>query len=147
MFFLYEILNKQKVYYDESCESFYTMPFVESDFSVLVKGDYTCLDIQGETLKVVGVNGFCGKSTWRKKEISLPEYKDGEVYVDNLNCEAGCGEEYSFTFKSYFSEGIYCLCQQYYVESKCIHVRCMENVIMAISDKELQAIWVILEDE
>ena len=147
---LFEISNIykpiEKVTYTKISRAF--LPKVEHE--ILVNLGPTCsgLNINYDTLEVVGFSGCAPYSIWRNKKLTLPEYKEGSLTLkmDGFNKVKKLTLKVLNQVDSYYDKksGIFAIgdIKQTVLDD---NIKIGENVIVSLYENQVKCVYVILE--
>ncbi len=136
-------LNYEPTYSKED-QSFSTIPEIPSEYSIMVKGNYTSLDVSLNTSTLCCVSGFNPQSTWIKAKLVYPKFVKCAVQVGFDNePQLGTGMDYALDWKTYYDskQGVVCI-------GKCllpidsVNVEFNSNTGVSIVNGKIIAIWI-----
>ena len=130
-----------RVYYDNNDMGFYTKPNVETDFTIMIRGGYTGLDVSSYGNIVYGINGLNPKSNWKKRVLQLPDYQEGllQVILDEV-VDRGIGLNYTNNWETYYDEarGLICIGEPKNIGT----IRFLDNCFASLDNGILYSVWI-----
>ncbi len=140
--------DKRQVIYLDQEHSFYTEPFLYSDFTVMLGCDYIGLDVDLSSSKIMNISGFSSQKNWINKILSAPATtKNGTIKIisDSELC-AGTGT-YLFERADMYCNIINGWC---YIDGMTElradqNIRFCENIIFSLCGNSLVGIWIRLK--
>lgn len=124
-------------------QSFSTEPDAPGDFSIMIKGGYTSLDVSLLSSTLYCISGFNPQKTWKKANLVYPEANDGSVKVI-FDCivQPGMGIDYVTDWKTFYDKntGVICICGSN-IPCNATNIEFTNNTIASIYDGKLVAVW------
>lgn len=130
--------------YNKVEQSFFTKPDAINEFSIMIKGAYTSLDVSLISSTVYCVSGFNPQQKWLKAKLSFPDAIKGalQVVLDG-DVMPGTGVDYATNWETYFDQqsGIVCIGQPSFTD-QVVNVQFNCNTIAGVMNQTLVAIWI-----
>ncbi|MBQ4601681.1 MAG: hypothetical protein IJB24_02365, partial [Clostridia bacterium] len=77
-------------------QAFFTEPNAPGDFSIMIRGGYTSLNVSLLSSTLYSVSGFNPQKTWKKTELAYPKADYGLVSVIfDFSVQRGFGIDYA----------------------------------------------------
>lgn len=125
-------------------QSFFSKPDALTDFSIMIKGAYTSLDVSLILSTLCCISGYNPQKTWKKAKLIYPVVKQGSVKVIfDFQAEKGMGIDYAVNWETFYDidTGIICICDSnmpYDVEN----IEFSKNTAASIRKGDLTAVWI-----
>ncbi len=141
--------HNKKIYsylpiYDVGEQSFTTDIVTCSNFTIMVRGVYTGLDVCLKTNTLVSVAGYNPQKKWIKVALKFPKAIQGQVIVDFENVEVyeGTCVDYAESWNTYYDpkNGVVCIGNPQ-LEEKCENIMFTKNIAVSLLNEKLKAIW------
>jgi hypothetical protein len=130
--------------YIKKDQSFSSIPEIPSEFSIMIKGNYTSLDISLNTSTLCCVSGFNPQNTWIEAHLSCPEFVKCAVQVEfDFEPQLGMGMDYAVDWKTYYDrkQGVICI-GTYLLPCNSVNVEFNRNTGVSIVDGKIIALWI-----
>lgn len=125
-------------------QSFFSNPEAPSDFSIMIKGGYTSLDVSLISSTLYGISGYNPQKTWKKAKLIYPVVKQGSVKVIfDFHVEKGMGIDYGIDWKTFFDKntGVICICNSK-IPYNTENIEFSNNIVASIHNGNLVAVWI-----
>lgn len=145
-FLINESINEYNFepFFNLSEQSFFTKPDAINEFSVLIKGAYTSLDVSLISSSIYCISGFNPQHKWRNAKLNFPKAIKGRLEI-NLNGDEipGTGVEYVTNWDTFYDQqsGVVCIGQPLFIE-EAVNVEFNMNTIATVVEQVLIAIWI-----
>ncbi len=129
--------------YSRKEQAFFTKPDAPGDFSIMIKGGYTSLDVSLISSTLYCVSGFNPQKTWEKANLAYPRVSYGLVKVIfDFSTQRGLGMDYAIDWKTFYdkSTGVICMCGSN-ISYNAINVEFTNNTVASIDNGKLVAVW------
>ena len=129
--------------YSTKEQAFFTEPDAPGDFSIMIKGGYTSLDVSLLSSTLYCVSGFNPQKTWEKANLAYPRASYGLVKVIfDFSVQRGMGIDYAIDWKTFYdkSTGVICMCGSN-IPYNATNVEFTNNTVASIHNGKLVAVW------
>lgn len=124
-------------------QAFFTQPDAPSDFSIMIKGGYTSLDVSLISSTLYCVSGLSPQNTWKKAKLMYPSASQGLVKVIfDFSVQPGMGIDYAINWETFYdtSTGVICICNSN-IPYDVANVEFTNNTVASIDNGNLVAVW------
>lgn len=124
-------------------QAFFTAPEAPCDFSIMIKGGYTSLDVSLISSTIYCVSGCNPQKLWRKARLEYPNADEGLIKVDfDFPTERGMGVDYATDWVTFYdkSSGVVCI-RGRDVPCNTVHVEFTNNTVAGIYNSRLVSVW------
>ena len=129
-------------------------PFCKStNVSIMISGAYSSLDTilkNGEIIgEVIHVSGCNPQHIWVNRTLHVPEVKKGRLFVQfDKPIMGGTGIDYANDWQTYYDKNNNWICiGDYNTTEDCELIEFASNIIAALKNEKLIAIWAKIEIE
>lgn len=130
--------------YDMKEQAFFTEPNAPGDFSVMIKGGYTSLDVSLISSTVYCVSGCNPQKTWKKAKLTYPSASDGTLAVNfDFDAQRGTGVDYAVDWQTFYdkSTGVICI-RGSEIPHDAENVEFTDKTVASVYDGKLAAVWI-----
>lgn len=125
-------------------QAFFSKPDAPSDFSIMIKGGYTSLDVSLISSTLYCISGFNPQKMWKKANLRYPVANQGLVKVIfDFNVEKGMGIDYAIDWETFYdiNTGVICICNSN-IPYNAINVEFANSTVASIDNGNLVGIWI-----
>ena len=130
--------------YDTKEQAFFTEPDAPGDFSIMIKGGYTSLDVSLISSTIYCVSGCNPQKIWKKAKLTYPNASDGAIIVNfDFDVQIGTGVDYAVDWKTFYdkSTGIICI-RGSEIPFDAENIEFTDNTVASVYNGNLVAVWI-----